>query len=69
MSAHFILRYRGQPVRFTFHDGKSIWGIVPANMATPFTSQSEAYTAALTHNIPPEDMVIEDRNHHAVSTP
>lgn len=47
MSAHFILRYRGQPVRFTEKLGRAVWSIVPVDLATPFSSEADAYTAAL----------------------
>lgn len=62
MSAVYILRFRGQPVRFTFQAGKSIYQIVPRAMATPFPSEADAWHAASQHGINTEFLSVENLN-------
>ena len=62
MSAHWIIRFRGQPVRFGALAGKQLYSIVPATMATPFISEADAWAAAMGHGLDPEFIEMENRN-------
>ena len=54
MSAHFLVRYRGQPVRFTYRAGQRLWEIVPRSLATPFIAEADAWHAACQHQLSPQ---------------
>jgi len=59
MSAIFYLLYHGHYVRIVQLAGRSSFELVERTRATPFISQAEAYQAALTHGMTPEQVQIE----------
>lgn len=53
MSAHFIVTFRGHPVRFTFSAGHRVWEVTERVQATPFISEADAWLAVLQHQMHP----------------
>ena len=58
MSAQFIARFRGQPVKFTHQAGKRIYEIVPRNMASVFPDEASAWFAAAQHQLRPDCVTV-----------
>ncbi|NJL18950.1 MAG: hypothetical protein HC901_01170 [Bdellovibrionaceae bacterium] len=58
MSAHFIVTYRGQPVRFTYVSGRSVFEITDAARATSFLSEPDAWFAAANHQMRPDFVAV-----------
>lgn len=60
MSAVFIVRFHGHPVRFRFAAGKSIYEVTTRELATPFISEADAWHAASHHGLSAEFLAIDN---------
>lgn len=54
MSGVFYLTFLGRPVKLHFQAGKTIADLADEKSATPFTSEAEAWTAAVQHHLQPD---------------
>jgi hypothetical protein len=67
MSAQFIVRFRGQPVKFSHQAGHRVAEIVPRTMASVFTAEADAWLAAHQHILRAEHVTVTSLEESAVA--
>lgn len=62
MSAYFIIRFRGFPVKLTYRAGKRIYETVERAAATTFLSEADAWLAVRQYELPLQHTEVSTRD-------